>query len=126
MVDLTTTIELSKNLYTELIVGQASGKVITTQGGVPVLTDPVPVQPPKPTSVTMRQARLALLQTGHLSAIQAAIGAISDSTERQAAQIEWEFAATVDRSSSFTQSMVVALGLTEESTDNLFTLAASL
>lgn len=81
---------------------------------------------PKVESVTMRQARLALLQAGHLASVQVAINAIQDPVLKQASQIEWEYAATVDRSSSFTQGMANALGLTETDMDNLFSLAASL
>lgn len=80
----------------------------------------------KPSSVTMRQARLALLQAGHYASVQTAINAIVDPIIRQTSQIEWEYAATVDRDSSFTQGMATALGLTEEDIDNLFMLAASL
>lgn len=86
---------------------------------------PTPVVP-KPTSVTMRQARLALLQAGHLGSVQTAINAIEDPVRKQASQIEWEYAATVDRNSSFTQGMATALGLSEQDMDNLFMLAASL
>ncbi len=80
----------------------------------------------KPLSVTMRQARLALLQAGHYSSVQVAINAIDDPILKQASQIEWEYAATVDRGSSFTQGMANALGLSETDVDNLFALAASL
>lgn len=83
-------------------------------------------QKPVPASVTMRQARLALLQTGRLVSVQSAITAIEDPVSRQASQIEWEYAATVDRSSSFTQDMANALGLSDSDMDDLFTLAASL
>jgi hypothetical protein len=83
-------------------------------------------QKPIPESVTMRQARLALLQAGHLGSVQSAINAIEDPVLRQASQIEWEYAATVDRSSSFTQGMATALGLSEQDMDNLFMLAVSL
>ena len=82
--------------------------------------------PVKPTSVTMRQARLALLQAGYYSSVQTAINAIEDPVFRQESQIEWEYAATVDRVSPFTQGMATALGLSETDMDNLFTLAASL
>lgn len=86
---------------------------------------PVEPEPFKPKSVTMRQARLALLEAGHYSSVQTAINAIEDTIIRQASQIEWEYAATVDRDSSFTQGMANALGLTEQDMDNLFMLAWS-
>lgn len=79
-----------------------------------------------PQSVTMRQARLALLGAGLLDSVNAAIAAITDATQRQAAEIEWEYAQTVDRASPFTQQLASGLGLTNEQLDGLFTQAAAL
>ncbi len=83
-----------------------------------------PVAPPS--SVTMRQARLALLGAGLLDAVEAAIAAMTDATQRRAAEIEWEYAQTVDRNSPFTQQLASGLGLTSEQLDSLFTQAAAL
>lgn len=84
-------------------------------------TQPVQI----PTSVTMRQARLALLGAGLLDSVNAAIAAMP-AHERSAAQIEWEYAQTVDRHSPFTQQLAAGLGLTDAQLDALFTTAASL
>lgn len=89
----------------------------------------VPPPPPPvviPQSVTMRQARLALLGIGLLDDVDAAIAAIPDPVQRKAAEIEWEYAQTVDRNSPFTQQMAAGLGLTAEQLDSLFTQAAGL
>lgn len=83
-------------------------------------------KPPVPQSVTMRQARLALLGIGLLDDVDAAIAAIPDPVQRTAAEIEWEYAQTVDRNSPFTQQMAVGLSLTAEQLDALFTQAAGL
>ena len=56
------------------------------EGNTPEPADPVPV--PVITSVTMRQARLALLGAGLLDDVDAAIAAISDPVQRKAAEIE--------------------------------------
>ncbi len=77
-------------------------------------------------SVTMRQARLALLGAGLLDDVDAAIAAIPDATQRRAAEIEWEYAQTVDRDSPFTQQLAGGLGITPEQMDQLFTQAAAL
>ena len=77
------------------------------------------------TVVTMRQARLALLTAGKLSAVTAAIAALP-SPHKEAAQIEWEYAATVDRSSDFVQTMAAALQLDEKALNELFEQAAML
>lgn len=82
--------------------------------------------PPIPQSVTMRQARLALLSAGFLDAVDAAIAAMPEGPQRKAAQIEWEYAQTVDRASSFTQQLAAGLGLTDAQMDDLFTQAATL
>lgn len=71
--------------------------------------------------VTMRQARLQLLATDSLDTVNAAI-----STMPAAAQIEWEYAADVDRTNPLVPAMVSLLGWTEEETDNYFTEAAKL
>lgn len=77
-----------------------------------------------PRSVTMRQARLALLRAGVLQAVDAAIAGLP-SQQREAAQIEWEFAATVDRDSDTTALLAAGLGMTDKELDQLFTLAAT-
>lgn len=88
---------------------------------------PDPVGPaPVPQSATMRQARLALLSIGKLDDVEAAIAAIPDATEKRAAQIEWEFATTVERSSPLLASLATAIGLTQTDLDDLFTQAVTL
>jgi hypothetical protein len=90
---------------------------------------PEPADPPPPVIVnvvTMRQARLALLQFNLLSQVEAAIAAIEDASQRQAVQIEWEYAAEVNRAHPWVQHLATALGLTEAQLDDMFTLAATL
>lgn len=78
-----------------------------------------------PQLVTMRQARLALLQNGMLTQVNTAVanmpGAAGD-----AARIEWEFSSAVERNHPLVQSLIGALGLTESQLDDLFRLAATL
>ena len=76
-------------------------------------------------SVTMRQARLALLQVGHLANVQPAIDALPE-PHRSAAAIEWEYSQTVERNRPFVLTLGEALGLTDEDLDALFTLASTL
>ena len=82
--------------------------------------------PGPPTSVTPRQARLALLQIGKLDAVSAALAAIPDPAQRTAAQIEWEYATVIERNSPLVQSLAAGLGLTAADIDDLLTLAATL
>ena len=71
-----------------------------------------------PRLVTMRQARLALLQFNLLDQVDAAI-------TDPAARIEWEYATTVERVSPLVQNLSTGLCLTEQQIDELFTLAAN-
>lgn len=79
-----------------------------------------------PQSVSMRQGRLALLQAGLLNQVNSAIQAIEDPVQKAAAEIEWEYAQTIDRDSTFTQTLAAQLGLTNSDLRNLFTLASTL
>lgn len=73
-------------------------------------------------SVSMRQARLALLQTGKLSDVYGALAAIP-SPHKEAAQIEWEYAIEVRRNSTLLKNLMPELGLSEVEMDDLFKLA---
>ena len=86
---------------------------------------PAPSPPGPPTVVTMRQARQALLLAGKLEAVQQAIAALPEPA-RKAAQIDWEFAAEVQRDWPLVQALAPALGLTEADLDALFIAAAAL
>lgn len=79
-----------------------------------------------PSIVQMRQARLALLSVGLLDDVDAAIAGIADPVARHAAQIEWEYAATVPRNGSLLKQLAPALGLSEAKLDALFIAAEKL
>jgi len=90
-----------------------------SEGNTP---DPyIPPPPVVPNVITMRQARLALLQAGLLNSVNAAM-----EQANQAAQIEWEYATQVIRTDPLVQAMQAGLGMTDADTDALFTLGASL
>ncbi len=78
-----------------------------------------------PQTVTMRQARLALLAAGHLATANAAIAAMPG-TEGDAARIEWEYAHEVRRDAALVAGMGTVLGLTDEQLDALFIAAAAI
>lgn len=75
-------------------------------------------------SVTMRQARLALIQQGLLSNVDAVIAALPDG-EREPAEIEWEYGNDVERLSPLVVSLMPALGMSDEEIDDLFVLAVT-
>lgn len=75
--------------------------------------------------ITRRQGRLALLQAGKLDLVESALDAIADTTEKKAAQIEYE-ADTWELDNPFLQSMWSQLSGTEQELNDLFTLAKTL
>ena len=85
---------------------------------------PIPPPPPPtviPEVVSMRQARLALLQVGLLSDVDAAIA-----QGTQADQITWEYATEVRRGDPLVLNLGPALGLSSSQLDSLFLLASTL
>lgn len=74
-----------------------------------------------PLVVSMRQARLALLQSNLLTQVTTAINASTD-----ADKITWETATEVRRSDALVSNMATALNLNGAQLDSLFTLADSL
>ncbi len=86
---------------------------------------PPPVVVPAPRTVTMRQARLALLGAGLLPTVDAAVAAMPGAAG-EAARIEWEYSVEVQRDKALVQGLSASLGLTEAQLDGLFTAAAAL
>lgn len=84
-----------------------------------------PTAPYVPAEVTMRQARLALLQAGKLAAVDAAINGMSE-PQKTAARIEWEYSGTVKRQQPLVLALAPALGLTAAQLDALLVAAESL
>ncbi len=78
-----------------------------------------------PQEVTMRQARLALLDAGLLANVQPAINSLNEPGKTKA-QIEWEYSNALQRSNPFVTVLGTALGLDSEALDNLFITAAKL
>lgn len=84
-----------------------------------------PPATPVPVSVTMRQARLALLAQGLLSSVDPLIDALP-SPQKEAARIEWEYASEIRRDSALMAQIGAALSLTSTQIDDLFIAAVSL
>ena len=76
---------------------------------------------PAPQQVTIRQARLALLSAGLLDDVEMVITAAG-----RAAQLEWEYAAVVDRSNPAVAIVQQQKALTDAQIDDLFREAAKL
>lgn len=89
------------------------------------IVDPSELPPPQPPVipfvVSMRQARLALLQTGLLETVNTAIA-----SGNEVDKITWEYATEVQRTDALVQNLASGLNLTEKDLDNLFMLASTL
>ncbi len=118
----------------DVLVSNASGSYVFKSPYGAVLNVPTTLQPgivpppptpPIPSVVTMRQARLALLNAGLLTQVNNTIAALPG-TSGDAARIEWEFASAIDRNSPIVASLSASLGLTSAQLDSLFTAAAIL
>ena len=82
--------------------------------------EPAPLPEPVPQVITMRQARLQLLEVGLLDDVEALVA-----LDRKS-QIEWEYANEVYRESPLIESVKGALSLTNEQIDEMFLKASKL
>ena len=81
---------------------------------------------PIPQSVSMAQARLALLETGRLADVETVINAMSEPA-KTSALIEWEYQTVVHRNRDLVLNVLgVGLNMLDSEIDDLFILAASL
>lgn len=78
-----------------------------------------------PQEVTMRQARLALLENGLLANVQPAINSLPEPSKTKA-QIEWEYSNALQRGNPFVDVLGAALGLSSQDLDDLFIQASAL
>jgi hypothetical protein len=83
------------------------------------------IPPPVPESVSMRQARLALLGAGLLDAVESAIAGLPGDAGK-AAKIEWEYATEIRRDNPLFAQLSAALGMSAAQLDDLFIAAAGL
>ena len=78
-----------------------------------------------PSEVTMRQARLALLNIGKLASVDVFINSMFD-PPRTAARIEWDYSNVVQRHNGFVAQIAPSLGMSEADLDQLFIAASKL
>lgn len=107
-----------------LVACDATVQETDTYDGSAFAAGPRPL-PPVPPSVTMRQARLALLGAGLLSSVESAIDAMSEPAS-SAARIEWDYSNEVQRHNGVVAALGPALGLSDAQIDALFRTAARL
>jgi hypothetical protein len=100
-----------------------AGKKLRWTGKKWALDDLPPLPPPQ--VVTMRQARLALLQAGRLEAVNAAILEMPG-IDGEAARVEWEYAQEIRRDNPLIAAVAKQMGMDEAALDALFKVAAEL
>ena len=74
-----------------------------------------------PNSISMRQARLKLLELGLLDSVNSAITSMP-----QAAAIEWEYATVIQRNNPLVVQLQISLAMTDSDMDNFFRQAVTL
>jgi hypothetical protein len=77
-------------------------------------------------SVSMAQARIALIGMDLIDKVDSAIDTIVDAKEKAKAKTWWEYAQTVDRHSAIVQQLITALGLSDEQVDELLSIASNI
>ncbi len=77
-----------------------------------------------PQSITKRQARQELIEAGLVDAVEAAIDAIQDPTQKALMLSWWNDSQTYERDNPELITMAASIGLTEEQLDTMF-LSAS-
>lgn len=82
-------------------------------------------KPAVPKVITMRQARLALLDAGLLSQVSVAIASLP-SPDKECAEIEWEYALVIERRSPLVDVIASLLPLSPAEVDALFISADKL
>lgn len=83
--------------------------------------EPEPQEPGVPFSISPRQARLALDEAGLLELAEEKL-----SQADKKAQIEWEYATSIERGSALIATFGSILGLSDEQIDELFITASRL
>jgi hypothetical protein len=113
-------------VYVGIVDGMKTWNVFNNEG-ILVGTNQSPNDPPSvPNTITAVQIRLWLVAHGvTLDQVDAAIAALPNET-REATRIEWEYSATIHRSSSTLVAMAAAFGMDAAAIDAAFAEAASL
>jgi hypothetical protein len=93
-----------------------TGEVTEHEDAPPSPQLPIPI----PSVVSMKQARLALLEANLLPVVNDTIAAGDE-----ASKITWDYAAEVNRNDPLVMSMKSVLGLSDAQLDDLFMLAAT-
>lgn len=112
---------MGRHAEAEQVQHQAVQRFEQIQRDYPMPPDAAPDARKPRTTLTMRQARLYLQQEGMLEQVDALIRTLD-----QAAQIEWQYAATVEMGSPTVFALASELQLTQAQLQEMFDAAAKL
>ena len=113
--------------YVGIVDGMKTWEVKDEHGNL-VGTNQSPTDNISPVAETLTAVQIRLWMVAHgitLEQVDAAIAALPDET-REATRIEWEYSATIHRSSSTLVAMAAAFGMDQAAIDAAFTEAAGL
>jgi hypothetical protein len=82
--------------------------------------------PQVPQSVSMAQARQALMDAGLFDAIDGGLNALPDGPTKRKALTFWEYSPTVSRNGELVTMLAAQFGLTDKQLDALFLAAAEI
>jgi len=106
----------------EITIGKMQrngGQLVTLEDYLPEHAEAV-YQESVPREITIRQAVLALRESGYLAAVETWVTTLEGELE-----IYWKRSQTVRRDHAFVESARIELGLTQQQMDGLFILAAT-
>jgi hypothetical protein len=110
-------------LYACLQPGYAEEFLEDTHADVVAFRNP---PPPIPQSVSMAQARQALMDAGLFDAIDNGLNALPDGPTKRKALTFWEYSPTVSRNGELVTMLAAQFGLNDEQLDALFLAATEI
>lgn len=120
-------IDISQDEYESVMASHYSGKKIKPSAdGRPITVDPDPSPIVAPSQVTKAQGKAALISAGLWQGVLDYVASIEDETEKALAELAIHDTTHWQRTSTFLNSAVTALGLTQEQLDELFIAASKI
>lgn len=118
-------IETSLGILTVSLKTETPEALAIVEAQIPLFDDGQPSPAKVPASVTPRQIRLALVQSGiSLASIDAIIAAMPE-PDQTLTRVNWEYAIEISRTDPLIDGVGALMGLTPSQIDDLFILAGT-
>jgi hypothetical protein len=119
-------VERSAGVLKVILDVESAEKMLIIDNTVPLFDDGQPSPAKVPESVSPRQIRLAMLQSGMiLTAIDDLINSMPE-PDKTIVRVNWDYAIEISRADPLIENMGALLGLTSDQIDALFILAENL